>query len=372
MNFCGSDKKYTDTPQWFDPLGPNQQGQNGPTGGPEARNRIFNYIGGQSDQWMNNAQRAGQALKTAAGDPAWAALQQEAGKTGAGGYLGGSPAFDQIFSNYRNSYGNRSGVTSDTLNGKYLDSNIPGTDWAANQGGAVTQKELSGGYLNSAPQMRENVDPMLAGVRQRSQAEAADTNANIRSSMNRTGLGFSTANQQAQQANSAASSAQSNATEAATRLQAQQAADQARISSYLTERGLQSNAASQEDAAKRALNATKSQNYMQERGIQSQTAANEDAAGRHAADTEAGSRTGQYGQERALQTQAANQLNAAYASPLNYLSQSASPEMNQLSQIAQMVQGLSGSGQIATPNSTIVKQPGVYDYALGTLGALNV
>jgi hypothetical protein len=111
---------------------------------------------------------------------------------------------------------------------------------ASNQGGAVTQNTLAGKYLDAAPKLTANVDPMLAGVRQRGQAEAADTNANIRSGFSRAGMGFSTGNQQAEQANSAAASARSNETEAATRLSAQQAAEQARLQSYLAERGLRS------------------------------------------------------------------------------------------------------------------------------------
>jgi hypothetical protein len=42
-------------------------------------------------------------------------MQREAGRVGAGSYLGGTPAFDQIFSNYRNAAGQKSGVTQNTL-----------------------------------------------------------------------------------------------------------------------------------------------------------------------------------------------------------------------------------------------------------------
>jgi hypothetical protein len=65
-----------------------------------------------------------------------------------------------------------------------------------------------------------------------------------------------------------------------------------------------------------------------------------------------------------------SQLSSAYSNPLNYLAQSGAPELGTMQQIAQIVQGLAGNGQIATPNSTIVKQPGAYDYALGTVSAL--
>lgn len=371
MEFCGEDKTYTDKPQWFDPLGPNAKRQTGaPTGGPEQRDAIFNYFNQNRGNWQDQAQGASNAIRAAGNDPAWANLRTEAGKTGAGGYLNGSPAFDQIFSAFRNNAGQQSGVTQNTLAGKYIGNDPTGTDSRSNRAGTVTQNTLAGKYLDSAPRLTSNVDPMLSGVRARGQAEAADANANVRSSMSRAGMGFSTANQQAEQANAAAASARSGETEAATRFAAQQAAEQARLNAYLTERGIQSQTAGTEDAASRAMNAIKAQNYMQERGYQNAAGAATDAATQRTAELEAGSRANQYGQERVLQSNAASQLDKAYSTPLNYLSQANSPQLNTVSQIAQIIQGLSGQGQIATPNSTIVRQPGVYDYALGTLGAL--
>lgn len=372
MDFCGSDKKYTDTPQWFDPLGKASNGSTAsPTGGPEARSNIFNYIAGNTENWDQQGKNASNALQAAGNDPAWAALRSEAAKTGSGGYLAGSPAFDQIFANYRNAAGQKSGVTQNTLAGDYVGQNPTGTGARENRGGTVTQQTLAGKYLNSAPQLTANVDPMLAGVRARGQAEAADANANVRSSLSRAGMGFSTANQQAETANAAAATARSNETDAATRLNAQQTAEQARLNAYLAERGIQAQASGAEDAANRATNAIKAQNYMQERGYQNAAGAASDSAAQRAAELEAGTRSGQYGQERALQSNAASQLSGAYANPLNYLAQSSTPQLSTMSQIAQIVQGLAGNGQIATPNSTIVKQPGVYDYALGTLGAVS-
>lgn len=370
MKFCGEDKKYTDTPQWFDPLGPNAEGQHAPTGAPEARDQIFNYLQGQQGGWNQQAQNASNALQSAGNDPAWASLRADATKTGTGGYLAGSPAYDQIFSQFRDAHGQQSGVTQNTLAGKYVGSNPTGTDARSNQAGTVTRDTLAGKYLDSAPRLSQNVDPMLSGVRARGQAEAADANANTRSAFNRAGMGFSTANQQAEQANAAAASARSNETESATRFAAQQASEQARLNAYLAERGIQSQTAGAEDSATRAMNALKAQNYMQERGYQNAAGQATDSARQRSAELEAGTRSGQYGQERALQSNAASQLSAAYSNPLNYLSQSATPQLSNISQIAQIIQGLSGNGQIATPNSTIVKQPGVYDYALGTLGAV--
>jgi hypothetical protein len=150
MTFCGKDKKYTDTPQWFDPLGPNAAGQHTGTGGPEAREALFNSINDRSDDWLNAGKQAGAGLRRASADPAWAAMQREAGKVGAGGYLAGTPAFDQIFSNYRNAAGQKSGVTQNTLNGSYLGDNPTGSDWDSNRGGSVTQNTLAGKYLDSA------------------------------------------------------------------------------------------------------------------------------------------------------------------------------------------------------------------------------
>lgn len=370
MEFCGEDKTYTDKPQWFDPLGPNAKGQHTGTGGPEARSRVFNYLQDNQGNWDQQARNASNALQAAGNDPAWAALRADATKTGTGGYLAGSPAYDKIFSDFRGQHGAQSGVTQNTLSGRYIGDNPTGTDALSNRGNAVTQNTLAGKYLNSAPQLTQNVDPMLAGVRARGQAEAADVNANTRSAMSRAGMGFSTANQQAEQANAAAATARSNETDATTRFAAQQAAENARLNAYLTERGIQSQTATTEDAANRSINAIKAQNYMQERGYQNAAGLATDAATQRRAELEAGQRSNQYSQERALQANAGSQLSQAYSNPLNYLTQSSTPQLSNMSQIAQIVQGLAGNGQIATPNSTIVRQPGVYDYMLGTLGAV--
>lgn len=372
MKFCGSDKKYTDTPQWFDPLGPDASGStSGSTGGPEAREALFNSFQGYMPEWLKTGDAASAASTAAANDPAWKQLQNNAGKVASGLFLNGTQGFNDIFSNYRNAAGQQSGVTQDTLAGNYLKQNPTGTDARSWQGNDVTNKTLSGAYLNSSPQATANVDPMLAGVRRRGQAEAADNNAAIQSSFNRAGMGFSTANQQAQQANNAAASARSGETEAAARLAAQQAADQQKFAGYQAERGIQSQAANAENAANRQRLGLQAANYGNERGYQQQAGLATDAAKQQAAALEASSRANNYGQERTYQQNAAQQLSQAQSAPINYLNTANQGNINTLQQVAQIVQGLAGNGQIATPQSTVVKQPGVYDYALGTLGAVS-
>lgn len=371
MTFCGKDKKYTDNPQQFDPLGRDATGNNmGSTGGPEARDAIFNSFQGYLPDWLKTGEQATQGFKDAAANPAWQQMQGVAQQTGAGAYLGGNGAYNDIWSQYKPGANSQSGVTQKTMQGDYLRQTPQGLnarDWRPND---VTSKTLQGGYLYSAPQATSNVDPMLAGIRNRANAEASDAGANIRSQYSRAGLGFSTGNQQAEQAAHAAAGARSNETEAATRYAAQQAADQQKFQGYEAERARQAGAATTEDAANRNRNSQIAANYGVERAYQNQAGSSATDAARHAADVEASSRAGNYGQERMYQNNAASQLNAALSNPLQYLNSSNSGNMATMSQIAQIVQGLAGGGQIATPNSTIVRQPGVYDYGLATLGAV--
>lgn len=372
MNFCGSDKTYTDQPQQFDPLGHAANGSNqGATGGPEARNAIFNTFGNYLPQWLQTGNQATDLAKNASAAPAWGQLQQNAGANAAGQYLGGSQQFNDIFSQFQNAMkGSQSPATQNTVNGTYLNQTPTGLDqqsWRPNQ---QTLQTMQGAYLNSAPQMTTNVDPAIAAMRQSAGREAANQNAAIQSNYAKSGLGFSTGNQQAQMANRAAGTAQANETEAATRLAAQQAADAQKFQGYEAERGRQTSAAQTEDAAQRARLGLLAQNYGQERGYQNTAGNSATDAARQAAALEATSRTGNYTTERANQNNAASTLADAYNNPINYLNQSNAGNMSTLSQIAQVVQGLAGGGQIATPNSTIVRQPGIYDYGLATAGAV--
>jgi hypothetical protein len=363
MTFCGKDKRYVDEPRQFDPLFPG-------SGGPEARSEIFDTFKGYLPEWLKTGDQSYQGAKDAAADPAWASIRNNAAQTGAGAYLGGNGTFNDIWNQYRGGANSQSGVTQKTIDGGYLNQTPKGLDENSWRPNSVTSRTLSGNYLYSSPQATANVDPMLAGIRNRAQSEAADAGANIRSQYGRAGMSFSTGNQQAEQAAKAAASSRSNETEAATRYAAQRAADDQKFQGYQAERGRQASAATAEDMAKRNRASQQAANYGIERSYQNQAGTSATDAARRAAEVEAASRTSNYGSERLMQNNAASQLAQAHSNPLQFLNSANSGNMATLQQIAQIVQGLSGGGQIATPNSTIVRQPGVYDYGLATLGAV--
>jgi hypothetical protein len=256
MGFCGEDKKYTDKPQWFDPLGPSKGGRHKPTGAPEMRNDIFNSL-------KTDVTPRGNAL---VGDAIGAAQQA---------------------------------------------ANHPGFDDAAN----LATRTIRGDFLNSNPYLdkaldssRNRLETGLTGVRRKSMADLAGAQAGARSNFARSGLSYSTAQTQGDQANKAAMLA-----------------------------GL----GGAESDARAAMEATDAQ-----------------------------SRLANYQSERGAQERAPAMLEMATGTPLNYLS--ALPQLNALpaQQAAQIIQGLAGNGQIATPQSTITRQPGVVDYALGFTSAI--
>ena len=109
---------------------------------------------------------------------------------------------------------------------------------------------------------------------------------------------------------------------------------------------------------------------MSERGIQANTGASEQEAARNAALASLTARLQNYGQERQYQQNAGSQAEQAYAPLLNYLGAIPNASLGGLQQIAQILQGLAGGGQIATPNSTIVRQPGAWDYTLQGLNTV--
>jgi len=93
-----------------------------------------------------------------------------------------------------------------------------------NAASTLASDQLAGKYLSGSPQFNAGIDAMRAAA----QNEAADNAANIRSGFARNGVGFGTANQQAEQANAAAATAKANQTEAG-----------ARASNYANERAIQ-------------------------------------------------------------------------------------------------------------------------------------
>lgn len=172
MGFCDSGQSQTNKGQYIDPLGPTSIGPHGravyaPTGAPQMRTQLFNYLG-QYQPAMNAAgQSYASGLQSAAANPGWAQAADLANKTMAGDYLHGSPELDAA---------------------------------------------------------------MTANTRQ-AMASAADSGARIKSQMGMNGMGFSTANQEAQQANTASAAANAANTNAQTYLQ-----------NYLSERQNQNNA----------------------------------------------------------------------------------------------------------------------------------
>lgn len=106
MPFCDNNQQTASTHRWQDPLGPTAMGPGGgskfsPTGAPQLRSRIFDYLG----SYLPQAEAAGNefagALKTAAGNPAWKQANDFATQTLAGRYLNGSPSLDRALAQNR-------------------------------------------------------------------------------------------------------------------------------------------------------------------------------------------------------------------------------------------------------------------------------
>lgn len=98
MGLCGSNK--TVAPQYFDPLGPNAEGQHVGSGGPELRNQIFGYVPGMLEQGRYDASQAANAAKAGAGQ--FAPVLSYAQSNLRGDYLNGNPALDRAVATARN------------------------------------------------------------------------------------------------------------------------------------------------------------------------------------------------------------------------------------------------------------------------------
>lgn len=230
MGLEGGTSTKTNVPQWYDPLGPASIGPKGQqtfttTGAIPQRDQIFDYLGNATNQLQSNAQNINAMGATAASDPGFTAAAD------------------------------------------------------------LARKNINGDYLNGSPQL----DAALNATRTRTMADASDADSRLQQQYGRAGMGWSTANQQAQEGNRAAAAARAGETEAAVRGQ-----------NYATERANQNNGASQ--------------------------------------------------------------LSSALSTPMSYLSQANQNTLAPLAQAANIVQGLSGAGQVATPNSLIMKTPGALDY----------
>jgi hypothetical protein len=89
------------------------------------------------------------------------------------------------------------------------------------------------------------------------------------------------------------------------------------------------------------------------------------------AQAEAQERAQNYQLERQRQIQSPAMLEAAAVGPTSLLGTAAQNYLGPDAQAAQIVQGLAGGGQIATPQSAYIKKPGAMDYTMGFLSSLS-
>lgn len=141
---------------------------------------------------------------------------------------------DDVF----NAFGQKNSVNSQGVaNRNQVEAALPGVTTQASQIGNagssstanLAQDTINGNYLNGSPALWNQYNNIL----NQAGRQSADSNKNIQSQFNRAGMNFSTANQQAQQANTAANL--SNATSTAANLLG---------SNYQAERAYQNNAPS--------------------------------------------------------------------------------------------------------------------------------
>lgn len=219
---------------YFDPLGPTTKGNFRPAaGGPEQRAQIMTDLGANRTAILNATNNSRRALNKAAVDPGW------------------------------------------------------------REGADLARAQIRGDYLAGSPQL----DAAMAGVRAAENREFGDAAANVRDQYARSGVGFGTANQQAEQAARAAASARASGVESAARLQ----------------------------------------NYQTERGIQQESP---------------------------------NLLHNTLGRPVDYLSQIPAAITGPQTQLAQIVKGLFGQGQIQVQPQDIVEDPGMLGQIFGTVGRL--
>lgn len=162
---CGGTKSIK--PDHMDPLGPRKDGTMGPTGGPEARDQVFEQLQGYLyPRAQASAEKAGKVTESAVYNPGWGGTQQYLRGVVGGNRLNGSPFLDR----------------SNAASRKAL-----ATSLGSNQEAAMRR---------------------LATTRSDAQTNLAGTQAAQRSGFTRSGLRFGTGNQQAQEATNAALQAQ--------------------------------------------------------------------------------------------------------------------------------------------------------------------
>lgn len=362
-------------------------------GGVEWRPGAIKRATGWESGMYDDAAKTQDALRRAASDPGWASAQANIRNNASGANLGGGNAYQGIWSKFARQNNQQDPTYGQTLRGDFvnqaaqdprfrigggINSALGQMYQSAGRPSQVTQNTLSGAYLNSTPQV--NADEIAGAIRRASGAQAADQGANLRSAFSRAGLGFSTAQSQAQQASQAAAAARANELEAQTRF----GADQANQGAYLAERGIQSATALSEDAAQRDLaqfgagariaghqfdSASGQQRLAQERGYQTQAALDAQQGIRSSAQFEAGNRANQYSQERLYQNQSPEQLSQALGVPLSYLSQVPKQQLAALSQVAGFIQQMTAPAGSGIAQTQFNYEPGVWDHFVSLVGA---
>jgi hypothetical protein len=127
----------------------------------------------------------------------------------------GKQEANSVFDYLHGQYGTEHAATNDAVNAYRNAANDPG--WA--DAGNLARRTINGDFLNGSPQL----DNAIASTRNAGNAEAANAAGRIREQYGQNGLGFGTAQQQAEQGAQAAATAQMNNAEAQTRLQNYQA-----------------------------------------------------------------------------------------------------------------------------------------------------
>ena len=208
--FCGSNDRVK--PEYTDSLGPRADGTMGPTGGPEARDKIFEKLQGYIyPRAQASAERAAKVTEGAVYNPGWGGTQQYLQGVLGGNRLNGSPYLD------RSNAAARSALS---------------TTLAANEDAANRR---------------------LAATRSDAQTNLAGTQAAQKSAFTRSGQRFGTGNQQAQEATQAALQAQLGRSEniATGDITGQEAAAKAQLEAQIAQQN-QANYRAERDAQNQA------------------------------------------------------------------------------------------------------------------------
>lgn len=135
----------------------------------------------------------GGGSKTTTADPKWF------GAFGEGSNIPGQTQRDSFYAPNMSAYLQAQANTPNLVNALKSGANNGG--WKEAEG--LARSQIRGDYLEGSPQLSKQISQ----IQGRAERGAANQSADIRSAMSRAGVGFSTANQQAQQASGAAARA---------------------------------------------------------------------------------------------------------------------------------------------------------------------